>query len=74
MSAAKDVALSGVNSALSDAVSKISGTYQLCLIDAGGDASKEAECNVSRDRGLNFAKRAYADMLAAVNQHCPQES
>jgi len=68
MSAPKETALSGVESALGDAVSKISGTYELCLIDAGGDAAKEAECKVIRDRSLGFAKRAYADMFAAVNQ------
>jgi hypothetical protein len=74
MSAARDAALKGVDSALSDAVSKISGTYQLCLVDAGGDASKEAACQASRDRGLNSAKRAYVDMLDAVNQQWPQGS
>jgi hypothetical protein len=74
MSEARDAALKGVDSALSDAVSKISGTYELCLIDAGGDAAKEGACQASRDRGLSFAKRAYADMLDAVNRQWPQIS
>jgi hypothetical protein len=74
MSAARDAALKGVDSALGDAVSKLSGTYEICLIDAGGDAAKEAECKAIRDRSLGFAKRAYADMLDAVNQQWPQGS
>ncbi len=74
MPGARDAALEGVNSALSDAVSKISCNYQLCLIDAGGDAAKEGACKASRDRGLTFAKRAYVDMLDAVNRQWPQGS
>ncbi|MGA2149765.1 MAG: hypothetical protein ABSH49_32970 [Bryobacteraceae bacterium] len=74
MSSARDTAVKGVESALGDAVSKLSSTYETCLIDAGGDAAKEAECKAIRDRSLDFAKRAYADMLDAVNQHWPQGS
>jgi hypothetical protein len=74
MSTARDAALKGVDSALGDAVSKLSGTYETCLIDAGGDSAKEAECKAIRDRSLGFAKRAYADMLDAVNQQWPQGS
>jgi hypothetical protein len=55
-------------------VSKLSTTYETCSIDAAGDAAKEAECKVIRDRSLGVAKRAYADMLDAVNQHWPQGS
>jgi hypothetical protein len=71
MSTPKDTALSGVESALGDAVSKISGTYEMCLIDAAGDPAKEVDCKAIRDRSLGFAKRAYTDMLAAVNQQWP---
>jgi hypothetical protein len=74
MSAARDAALKAVDSALGDAVSKLSGTYETCLIEAGGDAAKEAECKAIRDRSLGFAKRAYGDMLDAVNQQWPQGS
>lgn len=55
-------------------MSKLSGTYETCLIDAGGDTAKEAECKAIRDRSLGFAKRAYAGMLDAVNQQWPQGS
>lgn len=74
MSTARDAALKGIDSALGDAVSKLTATYETCLIDAGGDAAKEARCKEIRDRSLGFAKRAYADMLDAVNQHWPQAS
>jgi hypothetical protein len=74
MSAARDAALKGVDSALGDAVSKLSGRYENCLIEAGGDAAKEAECKAIRDRSLVFAKRAYADMQEAVNRQWPQGS
>jgi hypothetical protein len=74
MSAARDTALKGVDEALGDAVSKISATYELCLIDAAGDGTKEAHCKAIRDRSLGFAKRSYADMLDAVNQQWPQGS
>jgi len=74
MSTPKDTALQGVESALGDAVSKISATYEICLIDAAGDAPKEADCKAIRDRSLGFAKRAYADMLGAVSQEWPQAS
>ena len=74
MSAARDVALKAVDRALADAVSKLSSTYETCLIDAGGDAAKEAECKAIRDRSLGFAKRAYTDMLEAVKQQWPQGS
>jgi len=70
----KETALSAIESALGDAVSKISATYEMCLIDAGGDAAKEAECKTIRDRSLGFARRAYSDMQTAVNQQWPQES
>jgi hypothetical protein len=72
MSAPKETALNGVENALVDAVSKISCTYELCLIDAAGDVAKEADCKVIRDRSLGFAKRAYADMSDAVNQQWRQ--
>jgi hypothetical protein len=71
MPAAKDAALKGVDSALEDAVSKLSDMYETCLIEAAGDAAKETECKAIRDRSLGFAKRAYADMLQAVNQQWP---
>ena len=71
MSAAKDAALKGVNDAFSDAVSKMSCNYEICLIDADGDAAKEAECKAIRDRSLSFARRAYEDTLAAVNRQWP---
>ena len=71
MSTPKQTALSGVESALGDAVSKISGIYEICLIDANGDAAKEADCAVIRDRSLEHAKRAYEDMLAAVSAQFP---
>ena len=74
MSTARDAALKAVDSALGEAVSKLSGMYETCLIDAGGDASKEAECKAIRDRSLQFAKRAYTDMLEAVKQQWPQGS
>jgi hypothetical protein len=72
MSAARDVALKAVDSALADAVSKLSSTYETCLIDAGGDAAKEAECKATLDRSLGFAQRAYAGMLDAVHRQWPQ--
>ena len=74
MSTARDTAVAGVESALGDAVSKLSSTYEICLIEAAGDAAKETECKAIRDRSLGFAKRAYADMLDAVNQNWPQAS
>jgi hypothetical protein len=74
MSAARDAAFKGVDNALSDALLKISGTYELCLIDAAGDASKEAGCKAAMDRGLGFAKRAHADVRAVVDQQWPQGS
>jgi len=74
MSAARDIALKAVDRALADAVSKLSSTYETCLIDAGGDAAKEAECKAILDRSLGFAQRAYADMLDAVHQQWPQGS
>jgi hypothetical protein len=58
MSAARDIAVKGVESALGDAVSKLSSTYENCLIEANGNADKEAECKATRDRSLGFAKRA----------------
>jgi hypothetical protein len=67
----KDTALQGVESALSDAVSKISGTYEMCLIDAAGDAGKEGECKAIRNRSLSVANRAYTDMVDAVSQQWP---
>jgi hypothetical protein len=74
MSTARDAALKGIDNALGEAVSKLTGTYETCLIDADGDTAKEATCKAIRDRSLGFAKRAYADMLDAVNQHWPQTS
>jgi hypothetical protein len=74
MSAARDVALQAVDRALADAVSKLSSTYETCLIDAGGDTAKEAKCKAILDRGLAFAQRAYAGMLDAVHQQWPQGS
>ncbi len=71
MSAARDAALKGIDTALEDAVSKLSGIYENCLIEAAGDAAQEAECKAIRDRGLDFAKRAYTDMVQAVNQQWP---
>jgi hypothetical protein len=71
MSAARDAALKGTDTALEDAVSKLSGIYENCLIEAAGDAAQEAECKAIRDRGLGFAKRAYTDMVQAVNQQWP---
>lgn len=74
MPSARDTALTGVETALGDAVSKISGTYEICLIDANNDSAKEADCKAIRDRSLGFAKRAYADMLLAVNREWPPGS
>ena len=74
MSVDRDTAVKGVESALFEAVAKLTGSYQVCLIDAGGDPAKEAECRTIRDRGLGFAKRAHAEMLDAVNQHWSQGS
>jgi hypothetical protein len=71
MSAASEAALKGVDSALTDAIAKVSETYELCLIDAAGDAAKEIECRTIRDRSLGFANRAYTDMQAAVKQQFP---
>lgn len=71
MSAARDAALKGVDSALEDAVAKLSGTYEICLIDAAGDVARETECKAIRDRSISFVKRAYADMLEAVNEQWP---
>ena len=68
MSAARDIAIKGVESAFCDAVSKLSSTYETCLTDAGGDAAKERQCKANLDRGIGFVNRAYVDMLAAVNQ------
>jgi hypothetical protein len=68
MSTPKQTAVNGIESALGDAVSKISGIYEICLIDANDDPAKEAECKAIRDRSLTFAKRAYADMLDSVSQ------
>ncbi len=68
MSAAKDAALKGIDCALSDAVSKIAGTYEICLIDANGDPAKEAECKAIRDRSLGFATRAYQDMMDLIDR------
>jgi len=48
--------------------------YETCLIDAGGDAAKEVECKAIRDLSLQFSKRAYTDMLEAVNQQWPNGS
>lgn len=73
MSAAKDTALKGVYDALSGAVSRVAGTYELCLIDANGDAAKEAACKAIRDRSLGFASRAYQEMMEAVNKQWPTE-
>jgi hypothetical protein len=72
MSAAKDAALKAVENALGDAVSKISCSYEMCLIDAQGDLSKEAECKKIRDRSLAFAQRTYGEMIDAVNQQWTQ--
>jgi hypothetical protein len=74
MSTANDAVLKGVESALEDAVSKLCASYENCLIEAAGDTAKEAECKAIRDRSLQFAKRAYADMLEAVNHQWPQGS
>ena len=71
MSAVKDAALKGVECALSDAVSKVTGTYEICLIDANGDPAKEAECKAIRDRSLRFATRAYEEMIDTVNKQWP---
>jgi hypothetical protein len=68
MSTPKETALNGVESALGDAVSKVSAVYEGCLIDAKGDGAKEAECKAIRDRSLGYAKRAHADMVEAVNR------
>jgi hypothetical protein len=74
MTTARDAALKGVDIALGDAVAKLSSMYETCLIEAAGDAAKEAECKAIRDRSIGFAKRAYADMLQVVNQQWPPES
>jgi hypothetical protein len=74
MSTTRDAALKGVESALESAVSKLCGMYENCMIEAGGDAAKEAECKAIRDRSLSFAKRTHADMLEAVNHQWPQGS
>jgi hypothetical protein len=71
MSAASEAALRGVDGALTDAVAKVSETYELCLIDASGDAAKEAVCKAIRDRGLANAGRTYTDMQAAVKLQFP---
>jgi hypothetical protein len=71
MSEARDAALKGLDSGLSDAVEKVLETYEICLIDANGDAAKEAECRAIRDRSLGYAKRAYSDMKTAVDQQWP---
>jgi hypothetical protein len=73
MSGSKDAALKGVDSGLSDAVARICETYEVCLIDANNDAAKEAECKAIRDRSLAYARRAHADMQAAVSQQWPSE-
>jgi hypothetical protein len=74
MSTSKETALQGVESALGQAVSQVSATYEACLVDAAGDAAKEADCKAIRDRSLGFAKRAHADMIGAVNLQWPQGS
>ncbi len=71
MSAAREAAIKGIDTALEDAVSKLSGMYETCLIEAAGDAAKEAECKTIRDRSLGFAKRVYTDMVQAVNLQWP---
>lgn len=73
MSTARDAVLKGVDSALEDAIFKLCGMYETCLIDAGGDPAKEAECKEIRDRSLRLANRTHADMLEAVNQQWPRE-
>ena len=74
MSTPRDAALRAVEGALENAVSKLCGMYETCLIDAGGDAAKEVECKAIRDLSLQFSKRAYTDMLEAVNQQWPNGS
>jgi hypothetical protein len=74
MSTAREAALKAVESALESAVSRLCGTYEACLIGAGGNAVKEAECKAIRDTSLRFAKRTHADMLEAVNQQWPPGS
>lgn len=74
MSTARDAALKGVGSALESAVSKLCEMYETCLIDAGGDAAKEAECKAIRDRSLFLAKQVQVDMLEAVNRQWPEGS
>lgn len=74
MSTPKETALQGVESALSDAVSRVSATYEACLVDAAGDAGKEADRKAIRDRSLGLAKRVHADMIDAVNQQWPHGS
>ncbi len=74
MSAARDAALKAVDSALGDAISKLSSTYETCLIDADGDAARIAECKAILNRSLGFAKQTHADMLDAVNRQWPQGS
>jgi len=74
MSTPRDAALKAVEGALEDAVTKLSGMYESCLIEAAGDSTKEDECKAIRDRSLRFAKRAYTDMLEAVKQQWPQGS
>ncbi len=74
MPSPRETALNGVECALSDAVAKVSAAYEICLIDANEDPAKEADCQKIRDRSLSYAKRAYTDTLAAVNQEWPQGS
>ena len=74
MSTPRDAALKSVEGALENAVSKLCGMYETCLIDAGGDTAKEAECKQIWGRSLQFANRAYTDMLEAVNQQWPHAS
>lgn len=71
MSAAKDAALKGVNDAFSDAISKLSCNYEICLIDANGDTAKEAACKAIRDRSLGYARRVYEEMMEVVSKLWP---
>jgi hypothetical protein len=72
MSNARDIAIQGIQNSFSEAVEKISSTFGVCLIDAQGDARREAECRQSRDRGLTFAKRTFDEMLEAVKRQWPE--
>jgi len=67
----RGTALRGVEDALGDAIAKISSTYEICLIDAAGDVTKEAECKAIRDRSITYAKRVHKEMVEVVNREWP---